>query len=493
MAYLPTNDITTSGSIAANLQNVVLVLNGQSGASVQITGTWVGTITFEGSVDGTNWNPVNAVAASTSIPQSTTVVNGLFRLTPAGLLQLRANMTTYTSGTATLTMRASAGVGGIFANQVVPVTLISNPAEGVVSIINSTTTTLAANGVFTGASEDITNYASVTVSLISDVASATDGLSMQQSANGTNWDWLDVYSIPAAIGKTFGSHVSGKFFRIVYTNGASLQTSFRLQTIHHKHQQPSSVIRPQDGRGNDNDFSEELSHLMGYNGTSWDRLRSSIANGLQIDVTRMPTTAVTGTFFQATQPVSLATNTPDVTDRAARILGVVTPPAIIKNTQGTIGFTIQDLKDAGRNAIHFYTLIPVLTSATDTLQSLTGTKTGATVVATTTPAVVTTGKTLRVTRISGTYIATAASGYGIVRLRFNTAGAVVIGSPIAATLAVGSGTPTTVNAFGSVEAILAEGLEFAAGTGIGISVQGFAAVTATAVGYVLVSVIGYEY
>ena len=36
------------------------------------------------------------------------------------------------------------------------------------------------------------------------------------------------------------------------------------------------------------------------------------------------TVPVTGTFFQATQPVSMATNTPDVTDRAARLLGVVT-------------------------------------------------------------------------------------------------------------------------------------------------------------------------
>lgn len=36
------------------------------------------------------------------------------------------------------------------------------------------------------------------------------------------------------------------------------------------------------------------------------------------------TIAVSGTFWQATQPVSLATNTPDVTDRAARLLGHVT-------------------------------------------------------------------------------------------------------------------------------------------------------------------------
>jgi hypothetical protein len=45
--------------------------------------------------------------------------------------------------------------------------------------------------------------------------------------------------------------------------------------------------------------------LAGFDGTTWDRLRSSIANGLQVDVTRVQgNVAVTGTFFQATQPVS---------------------------------------------------------------------------------------------------------------------------------------------------------------------------------------------
>lgn len=47
------------------------------------------------------------------------------------------------------------------------------------------------------------------------------------------------------------------------------------------------------------------SYLMGYNGTTWDRLKSSTANGLQVDVTRIQgSVAVTGTFWQATQPVS---------------------------------------------------------------------------------------------------------------------------------------------------------------------------------------------
>lgn len=174
------------------------------------------------------------------------------------------------------------------------------------------------------------------------------------------------------------------------------------------------------------------------------------------------------------------------------LTSVINQP-VTKGTQGTTGVTTQDLKDAGRNAVHYYMLIPVLTSATDTLQSLTGTKAGATVATTTTPAVVTAGKTFRVTRVAATYIATATSGYGIIRLRFNTAGVVAITSPIAATICIGSGTPATANATGSEEAALDEGWEFAAATGVGISVQGFAAVTATAVGYVMVSITGYEY
>lgn len=49
----------------------------------------------------------------------------------------------------------------------------------------------------------------------------------------------------------------------------------------------------------------------------------SAAGALKVDNSAV-TQPVSGTFWQATQPVSLATNTPDVTDRAARLLGHVT-------------------------------------------------------------------------------------------------------------------------------------------------------------------------
>jgi len=169
------------------------------------------------------------------------------------------------------------------------------------------------------------------------------------------------------------------------------------------------------------------------------------------------------------------------------------PQPITKGTQGIAGVTTQDLKDAGRAIVTYYSLIPVLSTATDTLQSLTGTKGNATVAATVTPAVVTAGKTMRIQRMWATYIATATSGFGVVRLRYNVAGVAAITSPILLTLAVGSASPVAVNATGSQDASVPDGLEVAAGTGIGVSVQGFAAATATAVGYIMVGISGYEY
>ena len=164
-----------------------------------------------------------------------------------------------------------------------------------------------------------------------------------------------------------------------------------------------------------------------------------------------------------------------------------------KGVQQAFSTMTQDMKDSGRNPVHFYTVIPVLSAAVDTLLALTGTKSGATVVATTTPAVVTAGKNFRITRVTASYFATLVSGYAVVRVRFNPAGLVAITSPVAATIAVGSSSPTTINAAASVEAALDDGWEFAAGTGIGISAQGFTEGIAAIVGYVLVSVTGFEY
>ena len=112
-----TVDTTTSGNITAISQSVALALNGKSGVAVQITGTWIGTLQFEGTIDGTNWVAINGVVAGTSTPGQTTTTNGIVRLTPSGLAQVRVTSTAFTSGTAVISIRASDATGGIFLNQ----------------------------------------------------------------------------------------------------------------------------------------------------------------------------------------------------------------------------------------------------------------------------------------------------------------------------------------------------------------------------------------
>jgi hypothetical protein len=63
--------------------------------------------------------------------------------------------------------------------------------------------------------------------------------------------------------------------------------------------------------------------------------------------------AVTGTFWQATQPVSLAANTPDVTDRSGRLLGHVTvdsapTTAVTVASVPTHGVTVADGSDVAQ-------------------------------------------------------------------------------------------------------------------------------------------------
>jgi hypothetical protein len=184
-----------------------------------------------------------------------------------------------TNAIGTVGVTGSVAVTGTFFQATQPVSVATLPItqEGLVSTANSSAVVLAANGVFTGTSEDVSAYATIAVTVFADVASATDGLSLQQSSNGTNWDNTDGYTIPAGTGKTFSFPVEARYFRVVYTNGATLQAAFRLQTLYHTSAKKGSSVRPQDGRTNDNDFEEVASYLSGFNGTTWDRLRSSTA------------------------------------------------------------------------------------------------------------------------------------------------------------------------------------------------------------------------
>lgn len=97
---------------------------------------------------------------------------------------------------------------------------------------NSTTALLTSGSVFTGAWYEVTNYGQVTISINADVASATNGLQMQFSSDGTNVDRAKANTVPAGGAAHTLVHIT-KYFRIVYTNGGTNQATFRMQIIHH--------------------------------------------------------------------------------------------------------------------------------------------------------------------------------------------------------------------------------------------------------------------
>lgn len=193
--------------------------------------------------------------------------------------------------------------------------------------------------------------------------------------------------------------------------------------------------------------------------------------------------------FPATQVVSFTNSLPAGTNS----IGTVLQPTLTKGVQGATGVTTQDLKDAGRNQTNLFMNIPVLATATDTLQSLTGYKAATAVAATTTPAVVSTGKTYCITSISITYVAIATAGTAKFTLRANTVGVVALASPAVCNWVIG-GPAAVAGVSQTYDFSIPGGLEFPAGAGVGISMQGLSATqVAAAVGYGQITIQGYEY
>jgi hypothetical protein len=258
----------------------------------------------------------------------------------------------------------------------------------VVDAGNSTTTPLGANATFTGTAVDLLGYASVTYSVFASHDSATNGVICQFSPDNVNWDDRVVNEKDAdGTASDLSIRCHDRYFRIKYTNGATPQTTFRLQTILKRYMpagdtcgvdhppfsgddallvkavitgktaggvfvdvRTSATGKLQFGGGstatdnyaNPTDAQDNVSlnmawntatsswdrirsfgtnsdaeavttigalnvcaHPRMFNGTDWDRQRGTIANGLLVDVSRVQgSVAVTGTFWQATQPVS---------------------------------------------------------------------------------------------------------------------------------------------------------------------------------------------
>lgn len=153
---------------------------------------------------------------------------------------------------------------------------------------NSTDTPLGISGVFTGTGVDLLGYSAVCITLTSSHDSVVDGMTFQFSTDGTNWD--DVYpftmDVSASDTRRFQFAVTARYFRIVYTNGGTAQSAFRVATILHTQNQLTSIHRLSDDVSPDRSAQLVIATLMAQESGTGDfkRLASTVNGWLKVEV-----------------------------------------------------------------------------------------------------------------------------------------------------------------------------------------------------------------
>jgi hypothetical protein len=108
---MPVSDVglaeVLQSAAAATGVGTAIVMAGFDKLTLQVSGTFVGTVTFEGTIDDTTWFVVGLKTAADGAAVTTATAAGAFKLPADGpcLSQVRANVTAYTSGAITVRSR----------------------------------------------------------------------------------------------------------------------------------------------------------------------------------------------------------------------------------------------------------------------------------------------------------------------------------------------------------------------------------------------------
>ncbi len=105
----PHQDIIVSGTIASSpTANVAIDSQSSGTVMIYISGSWSGTLQFEGSPDGTNWVGARAFPKpSNAVSQYSTTANGVWVFSTAGANMFRVRASAWSTGTATIHLEAS--------------------------------------------------------------------------------------------------------------------------------------------------------------------------------------------------------------------------------------------------------------------------------------------------------------------------------------------------------------------------------------------------
>lgn len=126
------------------------------------------------------------------------------------------------------TVEGAAGVGRFFGYGKVN----HHPFENRISSLNSTTSLLGADAVFTGTAEDVTGYTTASVSVFGTNSLATGTMAFQVSSDNVNFSTISRVIPDIQFDIPHMWLIAEKYFRVKYTNDSVAQTgSFRIQTM----------------------------------------------------------------------------------------------------------------------------------------------------------------------------------------------------------------------------------------------------------------------
>lgn len=216
-----TDQLTFSSSrLVVDASQVAIPITDNSG-SITVDGTLAVTQSGAWSV-GRTWTLTSGTDSIASVQSGTWNVNALG--------------TTAAGASLTENPLAISGVDGSGVKRTVRTDasgyIIPVPMS-VVDTANSTVTPLVASATFTGSFVEVKDYSTVSIILFSDQASATPGFFIDWSSDGVNIDDTDnlSYSPSNFANKQYTFGPIARYYRIRYTNGATPQGSFRLQSI----------------------------------------------------------------------------------------------------------------------------------------------------------------------------------------------------------------------------------------------------------------------
>jgi hypothetical protein len=106
VARYTTQDLQTA-AVAVGVGNAIVGLEDFWAVTLIVTGTFVGTITWEISDDGTTWFAVNVTPLSTGTKSPTATTTGIYFAPTLGAKQFRARVSAWTSGSITVKARPS--------------------------------------------------------------------------------------------------------------------------------------------------------------------------------------------------------------------------------------------------------------------------------------------------------------------------------------------------------------------------------------------------